>query len=95
VAPRYRLPLYKNVAALIISSCISWYSFWKMVMGIWTLKCQECAQSFEVTLKGDFETVIDTVMSKACPGCKKVPIKRPVTAWHHIIGFRDPSKTPR
>ncbi len=62
-----------------------------MSTGIWTLECQTCGHSFELKLKAEFETVIDSVMSRACTGCKKVPIERPKTDWHHNMRYRHPA----
>lgn len=66
-----------------------------MSSGIWTLECQTCGHSFELKLKTEFETVIDSVMSRACASCKKVPIERPATGWHHIMGYRQPARAAR
>jgi hypothetical protein len=60
-----------------------------MDRGTWTLKCQNCRESFELEVKPE-ERVILRAQTYPCPHCGVRPAESHVQpSWHHIIGFRN------
>jgi hypothetical protein len=62
-----------------------------MDRGFWKLRCQMCAQAFELEVKPG-ERVIHYAQEAACPYCYNTPgakLRSNVPSlWHHIIGYR-------
>src|SRR5262249_53884875 len=66
--------------------CANYFSMDKWT---WTLSCQSCRETFELTLQPG-ERIIEYARKAPCPHCNTKPAeaKGSPTLWHHIIAFR-------
>ena len=57
----------------------------------WTLKCQNCGNTFVVIL-GHEETILEYVQGVTCPYCKHTPEQttgnEALSQWHHVLDER-------
>jgi Zn finger protein HypA/HybF involved in hydrogenase expression len=62
-----------------------------MDTGLWTLKCQNCKESFSLELTPG-QRIIEHARESACPNCHTRPDdvsgKEALERWHRIIGFK-------
>jgi len=64
-----------------------------MDSGTWMLKCQSCAEIFELELD-ERDRIIEYAQAHPCPSCQTKPEppdggESPGRAhWHHVIGFK-------
>jgi hypothetical protein len=62
-----------------------------MDAGIWTLKCQNCRQTFALDLS-EGDEILTAVKTAPCPLCNKSPASdkqlNPARTWHQIVDFK-------
>jgi len=68
----------------------------KMDTGLWTLRCQNCGETFTIELKAG-QQIVQFARSYICSNCKTKPndaLSTQASTWHRVIGFHC-SKIPQ